>query len=440
MKGAAYVYVFAVAALVACVACASDGARAVRYFSNDGDDSADGLTPATAWRTIEKLGSDLPAGGEARLRRGDTFFGRVKLKPGPSATRRTVLAAYGEGARPEISAYKVARPDPAVWEPAGADGLWRIDLSDHSRFGGNHMTDDGNVGFLKVDGRIFGRKFFAKNAGRMDRQWDFVDDGRCLTVWSRGNPALVAKDIRIAPCMSVIPFGDNIEVRDVVVRGTGSHGAHGSGRNVRFFGCAFSEIGGSHLKGHGNGMSRFGNGLECWAGASDVQAVRCEFADIYDVGFTMQGGWPSRSWKGVHVADCVFSRCSQCYELWTVKCRPGIGMVNCTFVRNRCEDTGRGWGYDVRPDKANSTPLLVYAMETDTCDVLVSSNKFVNSRGFLLFKAGGLSELPETYRIEGNTIAGPADAPIANRIGKDKAAAEDAREKAIRAANKFVSN
>ena len=41
------------------------GAAEVRYFSNDGDDAADGLTPKTAWRTLEKLGRDLPAGGDA---------------------------------------------------------------------------------------------------------------------------------------------------------------------------------------------------------------------------------------------------------------------------------------------------------------------------------------------------------------------------------------
>ena len=51
----------------------------VRYFSNAGDDAADGLTPQTAWCSLEKLAKDLPAGGEARLRRRDTFYGRVRL-------------------------------------------------------------------------------------------------------------------------------------------------------------------------------------------------------------------------------------------------------------------------------------------------------------------------------------------------------------------------
>ena len=426
-------------ALFVVAAFAADAAD-VRYFSNAGDDAADGLSPATAWRTLEKLCKDLPAGGEARLRRGDVFYGKASLKPGPDADHPTVLCAYGEGAAPEICAYKIAKLDPSAWTFTGTNNLWRIDLADDSKFEGNHMTKDGNVGFLKVDGRIFGRKFFAKGDKQPERQWDFIDDLRFLTVWSADNPARLAKDIRIAPNMCVIPFKDHVEVRDVVVRGTGGHGANGVAFDVRFFDCGFFEIGGSLLRGFGNGMTRYGNGVQCWAGASHVQVRRCAFAEIYDVGFTMQGGNPPRSWEDTHVTDCAFTNCTQCYELWASKCSPGIGMKGCTFQRNRCVDTGRGWAYDVRPDKANATPLLMYSMDTAVCDVLVKDNVFVNSRGALVFKSGGLAELPETYRIVDNTIVGPPDAPVANFVGKNKAAAESVREKAIRDLNSFRSS
>ena len=409
----------------------------VRYFSNAGDDAADGLTPATAWRTLDKLNKDLPSGGEARLRRGDVFYGRVNLKSGPDAEHATVLSAYGEGAAPEICAYKIAKSNPSGWTFTGTNNLWRIDLADHSKFDGNHATTDGNVGFLKVDGRIFGRKFFAKSGRPMTQQWNFTDDHRYLTVWSADNPARLAKEICIAPKMSVIPLRNHIKVRDVVVRGTGGHGANGVGVDVCFSDCGFFEIGGSHLSGHGYGTTRFGNGIECWAGSSDVQVRRCRFADIYDVGFTMQGGNPPRSWENIHVTDCTFTKCTQCYELWTEKCRPGIGMKGCTFMRNRCVDTARGWAYDVRPDKTAATPLLIYNMQTDVCDILVKDNVFVNSRGALICKSGGLSELPVSYRVLNNTIIGQLDQPLAFCVGKDKAAAESAREKSIRAVNVF---
>ena len=115
MGRAYFVFAVTVAWLSALGGMAAD-APGVRYFSNDGDDAADGLTPKTAWRTLEKLCKDLPAGAEARLRRGDVFYGMADLKPGLSTERPTVLTAYGEGAKPEICAYKVAKPDPSVWQ------------------------------------------------------------------------------------------------------------------------------------------------------------------------------------------------------------------------------------------------------------------------------------------------------------------------------------
>jgi len=428
------------------LACAVFGARTllgaeasdVRYFSNAGDDAADGLTPATAWKSLEKLAKDLPAGGEARLRRGDVFYGRVRLKPGPDAAHRTTLTAYGEGAAPEVRAFKIALNNPAVWQATGTNNLWRLDLSDPANYTGNTMTADGNVGFIKVDGRIFGRKFFPQLGKPLTRQWDFMDDHRYVTVWSAKNPAEMAKEIAFAPNMGTAPFCNHMELRGVVFRGTGAHGANGVGCDVRITDCGFHEIGGSHLGGHGTGTTRYGNGVECWAGSTDVQVTRCAFSEIYDVGFTMQGGNPSRSWEDTHVTDCTFYRCTQAYELWATKCKPGIGLKRCSFQRNRCEDTAHGWAYAVRPDKTNATPLLMYNMQTEACDVLVKDNVFVNSRGYLVFKSGGLGDLPETYRIENNLIVGPTNAPLAYCVGKAKAAAETARVARIRAANRFV--
>lgn len=413
-----------------------ESAARVRYFSNAGDDAADGLTPQTAWKTLEKLAKDLPAGGEARLRRGDVFYGRMILKPGLSEARRTVVSPYGEGPRPVISAYKIVKAEASVWEPTGTNNLWRLDLTDYSKFDGNHMSRDGNVGFLKVDGAIFGRKFF-KDAAKLTRQWDFIDDCARVTVWSEKNPALMAKEIKIATNMGTIPFRNHMELRGIDVRGTGAHGCNGVGADVRIIDCGFHEIGGSWLKGHGAGTSRYGNGVECWAGSTDVLVCQSNFSEIYDVGFTMQGRGPSRSWANTHVLDCTFTNCTQCFELWATQCKPGIGMVGCSFQRNLCVDTARGWGYDVRPDKVNSTPLLMYNMATDVCDVLVKDNTFVNSRLSLVFKSGGLASLPQTYRIVDNVIVGPKDQPLAYCVGGEKAEREASRLASIRKNNTF---
>jgi len=405
----------------------------VRYFASDGDDVRDGLTPQTAWRTLAKIPS-VPAGCEARLKCGDVFFGTAKLNPGPDIDRPTVLTSWGEGAKPEICAYKIAKGDPAVWQEKGGN-LWSIDLADFSKVTGNTMTADGNVGFLKVDGKIFGHKVFKTD--KLTAQWDFHEDGRTATVWSVKNPALMTKDLRIAVNGAVVPLVNNTVVRGVTISGTGGHGSCGIGAHVSILDCDYREIGGSTLRGFGDGMTRYGNGIECWAGSTDIQVRRCSISDVYDVAFTMQGGSPPRSWEQVHMTDCLIERCSQAYELWATDCKPGIGLRNCSFQRNRVVDTAYGWAYEVRPDKVNATPLLMYNMDAEVCDVLVKGNVFVNTRGLLIFKSGGQSLLPAMYRVVDNVVVGPKDKTLSHCVGGKFAAAEQVRNKEIRDANAF---
>ena len=408
----------------------------VYYLSAAGDDAADGRTPATAWRTTAKLATGLPAGGEALLRRGDVFYGSVHLKPGPDAAHPTRLGAWGEGPRPEISLYRIVRPDPAVWEPDG-EGVWRIDQADDTRFTGSQEKKS-NVGFLLVDGVIRAVRRF--DGRPLAGPWEFAESGSVLRVKCAVNPASAARDIRLAPRLSGIAFADNLEVRSVTVRGTGAHGANGVGRNVLFRDCEFREIGGSELYSRGPGQhTRYGNGVECWAGSSHVRVENCYFSDIYDVAFTMQGRQPPRSWEKMRVTGCTMVRCTQAIEIWASGCKPGIGMKDCVFAGNRCVDTGYGWGYDVRPNKDCAVPLLVYGLDTDICEIAVTNNVFSRSRLGLLYCNGGPGRLPKDYRIAGNRICGVPPFRIASNSGGERnAAADAAAEKRIREANTFV--
>lgn len=414
----------------------------VRYVSSEGDDANDGLTESTPWRTLRKLGEGLPAGGTGLLRRGDVFYGQLKIPAGPSPDSPTTVDAYGSGPAPEVCGYKIPKRDAGTWKPVG-DKLWQIDLSDHSRFDGNHDTADGNVGFLRIDGRFFGQKSSYKKKQTPSKQWGFVDDYKCLTVWSEENPAAAAKDIRIAVKMHLLDSGSNTEVRNIVFRGTGSHGLSVTDpSHVRVSGCGFLEIGGSYLEPKPEwGGTRYGNGVQLWRGGSDVVVTNCVFADIYDVAFTMQGPNPLRSWENVHVVDCVVTNCTQCFEVWARDCKPGVGYRNCTFNRNRCIGTGFGWGYDVRPNPNTSSPILAFSLDTDVCDIQIADNYFAGSRGTLVYKnPGGILLLPETFEIKGNTIVGPVDRPLANRVGGKKFEACKAREAEIRSANTFREN
>ena len=76
------------------------------YFADavNGDDRNDGLTPASAFATLERLNElILPPGTTVALRRGGIFTGTLKPKNGGTSERSVRITAYGEGPLPIIN-------------------------------------------------------------------------------------------------------------------------------------------------------------------------------------------------------------------------------------------------------------------------------------------------------------------------------------------------
>jgi len=69
------------------------------YISATGSNSNDGLSPATAWQTIDKVNSfNFAANDNVLFNRGNTFYGGIIVK------RSNInFGAYGSGAKPIIS-------------------------------------------------------------------------------------------------------------------------------------------------------------------------------------------------------------------------------------------------------------------------------------------------------------------------------------------------
>ena len=91
-----------------------------RYLSPRGDDAADGLTPATAWRTTGRLNAEkLAPGSFVLFERGGVYRGGVKACEGVTYT------ACGVGDKPRIYASSWNGADPAKWEKTEAPDIWR---------------------------------------------------------------------------------------------------------------------------------------------------------------------------------------------------------------------------------------------------------------------------------------------------------------------------
>lgn len=78
------------------------------YISVSGNDQNDGLSPVTSWKTFSKINSFfkyiLP-GDSILFKRGDIFYGSIKVIKSGTENHPIVFAAFGEGEKPIITGF-----------------------------------------------------------------------------------------------------------------------------------------------------------------------------------------------------------------------------------------------------------------------------------------------------------------------------------------------
>jgi len=104
---------------------------AINYYvsSSTGNNSNNGLTPATAWKTLSKLYSaNLLPGDNIHLKRGDIWYNQtLQIKNSGTAGNPITYKDYGVGNLPEISGMGTL-DSTAVWVNLGGN-IWSTTLS-----------------------------------------------------------------------------------------------------------------------------------------------------------------------------------------------------------------------------------------------------------------------------------------------------------------------
>lgn len=77
------------------------------YVSNSGDDSNSGLTQVLAWQTLDKVNSfTFSEGDQILFKRGDTFYGTLRINQSGTSGNPITFGAYGFGDKPVITGLK----------------------------------------------------------------------------------------------------------------------------------------------------------------------------------------------------------------------------------------------------------------------------------------------------------------------------------------------
>lgn len=143
----------------------------VYYVSNRGNDDADGLSPETAWETVNAINgnySNFQSGDTILFERGGIWRGHVSCADG------VTLSAYGEGEKPRIYGSLDNGADPDKWELwYEQDGvrIWKYYRLTNDC--GNIVLNDGEACAYRVYSYWTGEK--AVVCGNANREFDMVE-------------------------------------------------------------------------------------------------------------------------------------------------------------------------------------------------------------------------------------------------------------------------
>lgn len=393
------------------------------YVSNAGDDAGDGLSPETAWKTLNRVSdAELQRGDGVLFKRGDLFRGFVNTRAG------VTYGAYGSGEKPRFYGWDRDLADAALWTQVDAEhGIWK--LNEKILDPGTLVFNDGEAHCRKlipsyIDGRFVcrddeSREFvMAREMTRdLDLFWYFDDilttvpsKGKNFPVpemgprsygdlylrCDRGNPGECFNTIEALPrrAMFVIGANDHVHIDNLCLRYIGLHaiaaGGHVAGLHVT--NCEIGWIGGTiqnylgtdpnYPQGGRGTVTRFGNGIEIYGGCEDYLVSNCYLYQAYDAGITHQvtTGGEKKTMTGIRYENNLVEYCVYAIEYFLDMNNGDTEsyMRDVVMCGNLLRLSGYGWG---QQRHNTDTPALIkgWSYVNAASDYVVRDNIFDRS-------------------------------------------------------------
>lgn len=310
------------------------------YVSNDGNDKNDGLTPKTAWATLEKVNSVNYEKGDAVLfNRGDFFEGRIIAKSG------VTYSAYGKGFKPQIS-YSFNGLTYGEWVKTDKENIWKLDFP--------VINDD--IGLLVFNmGEAYGEKKMSRAALKTNLDFTHSNsnaakgkelDNRIYLYYDKGNPAELFYSIEMSRGGHVVYMGNgtnNVTLHNLEIR-CGDVGFFPNySSNIKVSYCTFAWTGGLYKE-----NCRLGGGAGCWHSCDNMIFEHCYFYQQFDSGVTPQYDWNDADpciYKNFRTTACLFEYCEYPFEYFlTQHTSRDEKYIDTYFGYNFVRKTGYGFG------------------------------------------------------------------------------------------------
>ena len=350
------------------------------YVAENGDDEADGLSPETAWRSLEKVNTTaLGYADTIRFHSGDIFRGHLEPQSGRSG-EPVVYSRYGEGAKPVLEPSWDASSE-EDWEKVGKK-LWKCVKPSRLELG-NVIFNHGAKGCArKVDK--------PDQLGDHDLYFCWVEADKAVYLVSRSNPAKRFTSIELAEKQHIIVESNchDIVYDGLWLRYGAAHGIGGGNvSQIIIRNCDICWIGGSTLYYDDGGRGvRYGNGIEFWGNASDILVENCRVWECWDAALTNQSNVVGAIQKNITYRGNEIWNSEYSYEYWQQG--DGARTENIVFETNDCRDAGYGWGHTQRWNP-NAGHLMFYDTTAETDGFYIRGNRFSRTKncGLRLFNA-----------------------------------------------------
>ncbi len=320
----------------------------VYYISENGNDSNDGISVKSPWKTTEaivKNYDNFNFGDTVLFERGGVYRlnSRISVKSGIS------FGAYGEGNKPKILGSLTNFAKEEMWKSSDIDGIWSM------------VFDYGNVGNIIFENDLaVGIKKFSVD--ELTDNGDFYHDLSTNILYlkcSVGNPGAYFKNIEIAHfgnMFFVEDYATDISFDNLCIKYGGSHGigTRGHNKNINVTNCEIAFIGGSQQNPEKLGNLRYGNGIQFWAEAQDCIIENNWLYQIYDAALTFQGGGEISHYKNLSFSNNLVEYSTYSFEFFDRDLESKIFDVR--ICNNIMRFAGYGWGKQ-RPDKYGTSHL-----------------------------------------------------------------------------------
>lgn len=379
------------------------------YVSADGDDSADGKSPETAWRTVGAVcEKKLLPGDGVFFRRGDVFRGNLFALPG------VTYSAYGSGEKPMLLAWDKNSADPKLWKETDEPGVWEY-----------AEVYEEDIGAVVFDERLCARKVYRSHetdgrwldyrAGRaFDGYHDLTDElsfwhgsqnsegepktGKLYLRCEQGNPGALFSEIEMNKRVHGITVkGNGVHIDNLCIAHAGMHGI-GAGKTdgLTVTNCEIRWTGGTiqrPIRGFPGLADRswptpFGNAVEIYGEARNYTVDNCYIWQAYDAGVTHQG--PAKgelACENVRYTNNVITDCVYGIEIFygdAPEDDTSARSFSGTTIENNIVRRGGGFGHEARPDEGVTALIRNGALLKNTKEYVVRNNIFDRCREWIV--------------------------------------------------------